>query len=157
MNWKKLAVCVIGSELIGASGSLFTMPAIPTWYATLNKPVLTPPNWIFAPVWTILFALIGLALYLVLESKASTKDHSKAKVIFGIQFVFNLLWSYLFFGLQNPLWAFGCIIFLWISIAAMTRCFCKINPLAGKILLPYLLWVSFAAYLNYSIILLNPT
>ncbi len=138
----------------GGVGSIFTTSAIPTWYAILNKPLFSPPNWIFAPVWTILFILMGISLYLVWIAKDRLKQ--KAFNIFFVQLALNVLWSILFFGMKNPLFAFFDIIVLWIAIFLTIKSFYKIDKLAGNLLIPYIAWVSFAALLNLSIVVLNP-
>ncbi|MFA5764212.1 MAG: TspO/MBR family protein [archaeon] len=153
----KLIALVIFCEIIGAIGTIFTIPNIPTWYASLVKPFFSPPNWLFAPVWTILFLMMGVSLYFILENK-NKKLEIKRKIaiaFFGIQFIFNILWSYLFFGLRNPLFGFIGIIFLWISILATIISFYKIDKKSAYLLVPYLLWVSFATILNFAVFILN--
>jgi tryptophan-rich sensory protein len=148
----KLFASILLCEAIGLIGSFFTFPAIGTWYAALQKPFFNPPNWLFGPVWTILFALMGISLYLVWE-KGLTK---KAIIFFGIQLILNLAWSILFFGLHSPMLAFAEIIFLWIAIAATILEFKKVSQKAAWLLIPYILWVSFAAILNFAVWALNP-
>jgi len=150
-----LLACILGSELLGSLGSLATMPAIPTWYSTLIKPPFTPPNWLFGPVWTTLFACMGSALYLVLREGMKKKNVKKALTWFGIQFGFNILWSFLFFGARSPLAGLICIAFLWGTIALTIQAFLKVNKLAGYLLVPYLVWVSIATYLNAGVFILN--
>ncbi|MCL5970621.1 MAG: tryptophan-rich sensory protein [Patescibacteria group bacterium] len=133
----------------GVIGSVFTINAIRTWYATLNKPFFSPPNWIFGPVWTILYILMGISLYLVWV-------RVKVPVVFWVQLILNALWSIIFFGLKNPTLALINIIALWIAIVLTVKAFYKINKLAGNLLIPYLAWVTFAALLNLSIVILNP-
>ena len=152
MNWFKLIISLIIPQLAAIIGGLFTTKSIPTWYATLIKPSFNPPNWLFGPVWTTLYLLMGISLYLVWNSQ---KDFKVALIIFGIQLGLNLLWSILFFGLHQPLWAFIEIIFLWIFIVLNIIFFYKISPVAGLIQIPYLLWVSFAALLNFFLWRLN--
>lgn len=137
----------------GFIGSVFTTSSIPVWYANLNKPFFSPPNWIFAPVWTILYILMGISLYLVWVSKNKLKQ--KGIKLFFIQLGLNVLWSIIFFGLKNPVLAFINILALWITIFLTIQSFKKINKLAGNLLIPYLLWVSFATILNLSITILN--
>src|SRR3989344_102107 len=138
----------------GAIGALFTTPAINTWYATLNKPIFNPPNFIFATVWTTLYILMGMSFYLVLVSE--TKDKALAVKLFFFQLFLNILWSFLFFGFHSPLLAMFEIIILWVSILLTIIHFYKISKNASYLLIPYLIWVSFAAVLNLSIVLLNP-
>jgi benzodiazapine receptor len=147
----KLIFSILICQLAGFLGSLATTPAIPDWYAKLNKPSFNPPNWIFAPVWTTLFLLMGIALFLILNQK----KNKKAKTIFFIQLILNTLWSFLFFGLHSPLLAFLEIIILWTAILLTMIQFYKLQKWAGILLLPYLLWVSFAAILNFSIWRIN--
>ncbi|MFH0836178.1 MAG: TspO/MBR family protein [Candidatus Micrarchaeota archaeon] len=152
-NWLKLVGVIVLCELAGVVGSVFTMPAITTWYAGLAKPFFTPPSWVFAPVWIALYALMGIALYLVLESPKPRKN--RALLFFGVQLVFNTLWSIVFFGLQNLFAGLVAIVLLWIAIAGSMYYFQRIDKRAAWLLAPYLLWVTFAALLNYSIWMLN--
>ncbi|MBL7052022.1 MAG: tryptophan-rich sensory protein [Nanoarchaeota archaeon] len=147
----KLIISLLIPFLASAIGSLFTASSVSTWYLTLIKPTFNPPSWIFGPVWTILYLLIGIALYLVWIKK---KDIT-AFIIFGIQMFLNALWSVIFFGLQKPFFAFTEIILLWISIILTMIYFYRINKISAYLLIPYLLWVSFAAVLNYFIFMLN--
>jgi len=153
-----LIVAVVVSELAGIIGSIFTSPAIPEWYAGLVKPALNPPSWVFAPVWIALYALMGISLYLVWKSDPAIVDptlRKKGIALFFIQLALNSLWSILFFGMKNPFLAFAEIIFLWIAILGTIFVFSNISKKAAWLLIPYILWVSFAAYLNYSIMMLN--
>ncbi len=136
----------------GVVGSLFTIDSINGWYETLNKPFFNPPNFIFGPVWTFLFILMGISLYLVLVKKP--KNNSGVK-IFWAQLMLNILWSVIFFYLHNPLIAFLEIIILWIFIFLSIKYFYKISKNAAYLLIPYMLWVTFAAFLNLSIVVLN--
>jgi benzodiazapine receptor len=155
----KLLVAIALCESAGIIGSVFTASSIPTWYATLQKPSFSPPNWVFGPVWTTLFALMGIAAFLIWTTKTRSANQQKevaiAKTIFILQLVLNVLWSVVFFGLQQPGAAFIEIIFLWGAIVASIFFFSRISKTAAWLLAPYLAWVSFAAYLNYSIYLLN--
>lgn len=139
----------------GAIGSLFTTQSIPTWYSTLNRASFNPPNWVFGPAWTILYILMSISLFLILDSNASKKDKRMPLIIFLIQIVLNALWSIIFFGLRSPLAAFISIIFLWVSILLNIIEFYKIKKIAGLILLPYILWVTFASILNLFVVILN--
>ncbi len=147
----KLIIAIIVSELAGIIGSAFTMPSIAGWYAGLVKPALNPPAWVFGPVWTTLFALMGIAAFLVWRKGLDRKDVKVALGIFIGQLVLNTLWSIIFFGLHNPGGAFVEIIFLWLAILATIIAFVKISRPAVWLLVPYIIWVSFAGYLNYSI------
>ncbi|MBU1000447.1 tryptophan-rich sensory protein [Patescibacteria group bacterium] len=141
----------------GVLGSFFTTSSVSTWYATLNKPFFSPPNWIFGPVWITLYIVMGIALYLVQISKCKFQSEKiKAVKIFATQLVLNVSWSIIFFGFQNPTLAFVDILPLWVTIFLTIKAFAKINKLAGNLLIPYLLWVAFAAILNLSIVFLNP-
>jgi len=151
----KLILAIVICQAAGLVGSIFTVPSIPTWYATLQKPSFSPPNWIFAPVWTILFTLMGISLYLVWRKGRGNKNVRNALLIFAVQLVLNVLWSVLFFGLQSPLYAFVEIIVLWAAILFTILKFFKVSKNAALLLIPYILWVSFAAYLNYSIWILT--
>lgn len=152
----KLITAIIVCECAGIVGSIFTFSAIPTWYAALTKPTLNPPSWVFGPVWTTLYALMGIALFLIWQKGPNRKDVRKALTVFGLQLALNALWSIVFFGLHSPGWAFLNIVLMWLSIVWTMVLFYKISKPALYLLLPYLLWVSFAAYLNYSIWILNP-
>lgn len=133
----------------GVLGMFFTVSAIPTWYQTLDKPSFSPPNWVFGSVWTILYILMGISLYLVWTKR-------KIPSVFWIQLILNAIWSIIFFGLKNPTLALVDIIALWIAIVLTIKAFSKINKLAGNLLYPYLAWVSFATVLNLAIVFLNP-
>ena len=137
----------------GAIGSIFTSDAIPTWYASIEKPAFNPPNWVFGPVWTLLYALQGIAFYIILTSKHALRQ--QAITLFVAQIIANTLWSIIFFGLQMPALAFVDIVVLWILIAFAIQTFSRISKTAAWLLAPYIAWVSFAAVLNISIALLN--
>ena len=159
-NISKLVIAIVVSELAGITGSVFTTPSLAGWYAGLVKPALNPPSWVFGPVWTTLFALMGISAFLIWSSYAKASEGEKkgikiALVIFISQLVLNILWSIIFFGLHNLGGAFIEIIFLWFAILATVIAFAKISKPAAWLLLPYILWVSFAGYLNYSIWQLN--
>jgi len=139
----------------GAIGSLFTSSSIPTWYTTIEKPFFNPPNWIFGPVWTLLFIMMGVALFLVWNKGWQNKKVKIAMLIFGIQFLLNILWSIIFFGFLSPFYAFVEIIFLWLAILATIIYFYQISRPASWLLVPYILWVSFASVLNFFIWRLN--
>ncbi len=141
--------------MAGVIGSLFTVSSIPTWYTDLARPELSPPNWIFGPVWTTLFALMGIAAFLVWKKGLNRRDVKIALSIFLVQLILNTFWSIIFFGMQNPGAAFGEIIALWLVIIATIITFAKISRVAAWLLVPYILWVTFAGYLNYSIWFLN--
>ncbi|HUC02105.1 MAG TPA: TspO/MBR family protein [Candidatus Paceibacterota bacterium] len=154
-DWLKLIIAVVVSEAAGVIGSIFTVSAIPIWYATLAKPALNPPAWIFGPVWTTLYLLMGIAAFLVWRKGWNSKGVKAALSLFAIQLILNALWSIIFFGLHSPAWALIEIIAMWIVIVATITAFSKISRSAAWLLAPYILWVSFALYLNYSIWRLN--
>jgi len=151
-NVEKLIISVLICLLAGFIGSIFTTPAITTWYAALQRPSFAPPNWVFFPVWTSLFIMMGISLFLVWQKKEKKVN---ALYIFAAQLVLNVLWSVVFFGLRSPLLGLIEIIILWIAILATILSFMKISRTAGYLLIPYILWVSFAAILNFSIWRLN--
>src|SRR4030042_619653 len=149
-----LVASVILCQIAGFLGALFTTPTIPTWYATLRKPFFTPPNWIFSPVWISLFILMGISLFFVWQRT----DHPKFKIafiFFFVQLILNVFWSAAFFGLRSPLLGLIDIVLLWIAILLTTQNFLKVSRMAGFLLFPYLLWVGFAALLNFSLWILN--
>jgi len=154
-NAARLIAAIFVCQLAGIVGSVFTVPAISGWYGTIQKPLFNPPNWVFAPVWTMLFLLMGISLYIVWSRGLESKKAKIAVSAFGVQLALNIIWSLLFFGLQSPLLAFAEIILLWIAIFATMALFYRISRKAGLLLAPYLLWVSFAAFLNYSVWMLN--
>ena len=157
-NYKKLIIALIIPQLAGFIGSIANFTSLDTWYEGIVKPSFNPPNWIFGPVWTLLFLLMGWALYLIWEKKPKVGRDKKvnfALLVFYTQLGFNIIWSYLFFALQNPLFALGEILVLWALIVLNMVVFWRLDRLAGLFLIPYLLWVSFASVLNLSIWLLN--
>ena len=145
--WKFLAAIVV-CEGAGILGSIFTINSVNTWYTTLNKPFFNPPSSIFGPVWTILYFMMSISLFLAWEKKANLKW-------FWIQLALNALWSILFFGLQNPLLALVEIVLLWIAILMTIKSFWNKNRKSAYLLIPYLVWVTFATILNLSIVFLN--
>ena len=155
MDYKKLIASILICLMAGFIGSFFTSPAIPNWYQGIEKPSFNPPSWVFAPVWTSLYILMGIALYLIWVKGLEKKENKIAIGVFGIQLVLNSLWSILFFGLQNPFFAFIEIIILWTAILASILLFYRIDKRAAYLLIPYILWVSFASFLNYTIWTLN--
>lgn len=150
----KFISSIILTQSAGILGAIFTTPSIPTWYAGLNKPSFNPPNWLFGPVWTLLYLLMAFSLYLVWSQKDSKKKLA-ALFIFFTQLVLNSLWSIIFFGLHSPLFAFIEILFLLAFIVLTVIKFKALSKLAAYLLLPYLLWVTFASTLNLAIVLLN--
>lgn len=151
----KLLIAIIVCELAGIIGSFFTASSVAGWYAVIAKPALNPPSWLFAPVWTTLFILMGIAAFLVWRKGLERREVKIALAVFMGQLVLNVVWSFIFFGLRSPAGAFIEIIFLWLAILATIILFAKISKPAVWLLLPYILWVSFAGYLNFSIWQLN--
>ena len=152
----KLIISIVVCQCAGLVGSIFTMSAIPTWYATLEKPAFTPPNWLFAPAWGTLYLLMGISAFIIWRKGLDNRLVREALIVFLIQLVLNALWSVVFFGLESPLYGVIVIAALWIAIVLTILKFLKISTTAGMLLLPYILWVSFAAVLNVSILALNP-
>ncbi len=150
MNYKKLIICLGLPQLAGLVGSIFTISAIPVWYAGLQRPTFSPPNWIFGPAWILLYILMGISVYLIWQ-----KGEKQALWLFWIHLFFNATWSIIFFGLQSPFWALLNIIIIWLFIITLMIKFWKINKWATYLLVPYFLWVSFASILNYFIWYLN--
>ncbi len=158
MNKKNLyifIICLIISFLPGVIGVMFTYKSIPGWYALLQKPVLTPPNWVFAPIWTILYILMSFTLFFLVKKAGKLSYIKLALFLFILQLILNGLWSYVFFGLKSLLGGIFIIIPLWIVIIICIREFNFISNISSWLMLPYLLWVSFAAYLNIAIFLIN--
>jgi benzodiazapine receptor len=145
-----LAVCIGICFAVAAAGSLMTSPRIDNWYAALAKPAWTPPDWVFGPVWTVLYLLMAVAAWQVWRT-APTRSARLPLTLFGIQLLLNLAWSGLFFGLKSPGWAFLEIIVLWWGILAALIAFWRRSAWAGVLMAPYLTWVSFAVALNLEI------
>lgn len=155
MNFPKLAASILVCFAAAFAGNFFTLPAIDGWYKELIKPPFNPPNSIFGPVWTILYFMMAISFYLVWTTKAAKKHKRKAMHIFLAQLLMNFLWSFAFFGLQQPFLGAIVIIALWGLIYKSIMYFKPISPLASYLLYPYLAWVSFATILNFSIVVLN--
>ena len=154
-NWVKLVLSIIGCELVGAIGAIFTADAIPNWYVYLNKPVFSPPNWIFGPVWTLLYMFMGIAFYLVFIKGYKKQNIKTASNYFLAQLALNFIWTPIFFGLRSPLFGLIIIIAMWILIIVTMKKFYPISKPAFYLLVPYLLWVTFATILNGAILVLN--
>ncbi len=153
-NIFKLIVSLIIPLSVGAVAGMFTSQAVPTWYASLNRPSFSPPNWVFGPVWTSLYILLGISFFLIWKESSSPKRNLAIK-IFAIQMLLNFAWSFIFFYFNMIGIALIEIILLWFSIVAMIYLFYKIKPLAAYLNIPYLLWVSFATILNVGYYFLN--
>ncbi len=149
----KFIISIVICELAGVIGLLFTSSSVSTWYATLPKPALNPPAWVFGPVWTTLYLLMGVSLWYVWKSNSSEKK--RALSLFVVQLVLNAIWTPVFFGAHSVGNAFAVIVLLWAAIVMTILIFRKVSKTAAWLLVPYILWVSFALYLNYAIWLLN--
>lgn len=148
------------AQLGGILGSIFTIPSIPTWYQTLNKPFFQPPSWVFAPVWTTLFVLMGLASWLIWREHHAAKTNQKQSIkkalfVYAGQLLLNVAWSMIFFGWHQPWLAFVEILILWLTILWTILLFYRLNRWAAWLMLPYLAWVSFASILTYAVAQLN--
>ena len=135
----RLIVSIVVSQLAGGLGAIFTSPAIPTWYASLNKPAFNPPNWVFFPVWTTLYTLMGIAAFLVWRKGLRESRVRGALTIYAVQLILNLAWTIIFFGLYSLFGAVIAIVFLWIAILANIVAFWRISKAAGALLVPYIL------------------
>ncbi|UCE18277.1 MAG: tryptophan-rich sensory protein [Gemmatimonadota bacterium] len=155
MGALKIIACIVICQFVGFLGSFFTAPAIPTWYAALNKPSFTPPNWVFGPVWITLYLMMGISAYLVWRLGLNEPGVKTALLLFGLQLALNALWSPVFFGLKSPLAGAAVIILLWIVLLATIMVFFNLSRISAILLIPYILWVSYAAVLNISIMILN--
>ncbi len=151
IQWKNLITCLAIPLAVGSLSSLLTRNSMET-FSALTKPGLAPPGWLFPVVWTILYILMGIASYLVLTSG---KPNDKALTTYGMQLVFNFFWPIIFFNLELYLFAFIWLVILWLLILKTTILFYQISKPAGYLMVPYLLWVTFAGYLNFAIYLLN--
>lgn len=155
IQWRTLAVFVLACLAAGFIGSFFTREGIQAWYVFLKKPGIAPPDWVFGPVWTTLYVLMGISAYLAWEKGRDKSETKAAMILFALQLVLNTVWSLLFFGMRNPFYAFIEIVFLWLAIAASIIAFYKISKKAALLMVPYILWVSFASLLNYLIWQMN--
>lgn len=143
------------AQAAGGIGALFTTAKIPTWYAAIVKPAWQPPSWLFGPVWTFLFLLMGVASAIVWQRRGQSPVAAAALTAYMVQLALNILWSYLFFGLQSPGAAFIEIFVLIAAIIVTLVLFWRVTPVAGWLMVPYLAWVLFASYLNFTIWRLN--
>jgi benzodiazapine receptor len=151
----KLVVSIVACQAAGAIGSVFTAPNIPTWYAALEKPFFTPPSWLFAPAWITLYLLMAIAAFLIWRKGLGEEGVKCALTVFLVQLVLNALWSVVFFGLQSPLYGMVVILAMWIAILLTIIKFFRLSAAAGSLMLPYILWVTFASALNIAIWVLN--
>lgn len=148
-SWPKLIFSIVLAQSAGLIGTFFTFEAIPTWYTLLNKPTFAPPNYVFGPVWTILYTLIGISLYLIWTARKTSLK------LFFFHLFLNAIWSPIFFGVKNLGLAFAVILIMDITLVIIIKNFYKINKLASYLLIPYLMWILFASLLNYSIWQMN--
>jgi benzodiazapine receptor len=151
----RLVISVVSCLAAGGIGSIFTFKAIPTWYPGLKKPRYTPPNWAFGPIWTALYVLMGVSVFLVWDKGLDSNGTTLAFTLFWVQLVFNALWSVIFFGMKSKGGGVIAIIVLWVLIVATAVASFRVSGWAGGLLIPYLAWVSIASYLNIGIWLLN--
>lgn len=152
-NTLRLIISILLPQVTGALGALVTISSVGSWYQTINKPSFTPPSWVFGPAWTTLYILMGIALFLIWKSNHPLKK--QALWLFGIQLFLNGIWSPAFFGLESPILGLVIIVPLWIMIVVCIKVFFQVNKTASYLMVPYLLWVSFATALNASIWYLN--
>lgn len=154
VRWIGLFVIVALCLAVGGLGAVFTTPEINGWYRTIAKPTWNPPDWVFGPVWTTLYVLMAIAAWLVWRPMGM-KEGARPLTLFAIQLALNFAWSWIFFGLHQPGWAFAEIVILWLTIlATIVAFFCR-SRTAGWLLIPYLAWVTFAGVLNFTIWRLN--
>lgn len=158
MDWNtvlKLGISILACLAAGGIGSIFTFKAIPIWYAGLEKPRYTPPNWAFGPIWTTLYILMGLSVFLVWQKGLDTNGVVIAFILFWVQLMLNVLWSSVFFGIKSKGGGAIVIVWLWLLILATMIASFKVSAWAGTLLTPYIVWVSIASYLNIGVWLLN--
>jgi tryptophan-rich sensory protein len=159
MTGKKILYFVIAIGiclLAGYIGSYYTTPEIPTWYASLQKPDLTPPSWVFGPVWTALYILMGISLYLIIQSGLKNPEVQLGMILFIFQLIVNIGWSFFFFGLHSSFFGFMALVLLWAILLCTIIQLFRFSIPAAMLLVPYLCWITFAGYLNYMILILNP-
>lgn len=155
INYVQILTAIVICQSAGLIGSLFTFPNISTWYALLTKPAFSPPNWLFGPAWTLLYTLMGISVYLIWQKGNTKPKVREALGFFAVQLILNSTWSIILFGLHSPLLALFEILMLWTAILATIYKFYPLSKPAAYLMLPYLLWVSFAAVLNAAIVILN--
>ena len=151
IQWKKLIICILIPLAVGGASAFLTRDGIQV-FEWINKPPLSPPAWLFPVAWTILYVLMGIASYLVLVNE---KNRGPALTVYGIQLIFNFVWPIIFFNMEAYLLAFIWLAAMWILIIVTTIQFKKVSKAAALLLIPYILWVAFAGYLNFGIYLLN--
>jgi len=154
-NIVKGIVAIAIPLLVGGASGFFTITGVDSWYQTINKPSWNPPNWVFGPVWTTLYIMMGIALFLVWKEDTSEELKKIAIALFSVQLILNFFWSFIFFNQQQPGWALVEIIAMWFFILLTIFAFAQVNKTAAWLLVPYISWVSFATILNYTIWQLN--
>lgn len=154
-NVFRLIISIAIPLIAGGLSGFFTATGVDSWYQTIEKPSWNPPNWIFGPVWTALYVMMGISLYLVWKSNVEQNQKNKAIALFTVQLVLNFFWSLIFFTMQSPGWALIEIVLLWLFILLTIFAFAKSSKVAAWLLVPYISWVSFASILNYTIWQLN--
>lgn len=154
-NTIKLIIAIALPLAVGATSGFFTATGVGTWYTTIQKPSWNPPGWVFGPVWTTLYVLMGISLYLVWKADIGAPAKNLALGLFLAQLVLNFFWSFIFFYMEQPGWAFVEIVAMWALIVATIFAFARVNNMAAWLLVPYVSWVSFAGILNYAIWKLN--
>jgi translocator protein len=154
-NAGKLIIALLIPLAVGGASGFFTASGVQTWYTTIQKPYWNPPNWIFGPVWTSLYIMMGIALFLVWKEECSGVLKKTAIALFAIQLILNFFWSLIFFGMHQPGWALVEIIAMWLAILATIFAFANVNKTAAWLLVPYIAWVSFATILNYTLWKIN--
>jgi tryptophan-rich sensory protein len=154
-SFVKLVIAIALPVLIGGVSGFFTVSGVESWYQTIQKPSWTPPNWVFGLVWTTLYVMMGIALWLVWKEDTSRELKLIAGILFAAQLTLNFFWSFIFFRLELPGWAFAEILVMWVVILATIFAFAQVNKTAAWLLVPYISWVSFAAMLNFTIWRMN--
>ncbi len=154
-SFVKLVIAIALPVLIGGVSGFFTVSGVESWYQTIQKPSWNPPNWVFGPVWTTLYVMMGIALWLVWKEDTSRELKLIAGILFAAQLTLNFFWSFIFFRLELPGWAFAEILVMWVVILATIFAFAQVNKTAAWLLVPYISWVSFAAMLNFTIWRMN--
>jgi tryptophan-rich sensory protein len=155
LDVRKLLISLTICLAAGGIGAAFAMQSVDSWYALLKKPFFTPPSWVFGPVWTVLYVLMGLAVYIIWRKRQRGGQNTAAYLLFGTQLALNIGWSFVFFGLRSIVGGLFTIFALWLSIILTIHEFLHKSQLAGWFLIPYLVWVSYACILNFSLWWLN--
>lgn len=153
--WLKILVCILAIEVLGSLSGLLTASSIQGWFSTLERPPGNPPNWVFGPVWSVFYAMIGTSLALFWHQSSPGPERTKGFSVFGFQFLLNLAWTPVFFGAQQIALALVVIAMLAIGIVLTMMIFRPVTRVASLLLVPYLLWVSYATYLNAGFLYLN--